>query len=83
VKIEINRYNAQFLIESYTVVIVDLLSSIVEALPENGSYNVEFQNVSERLTPKKCLKLLYFDGPYRASETRASVIEALMFYAMR
>ena len=81
--LEISKYNAQFLIESYAVVIAGLLSCIVEALPESGNYNVEFKNVAERLTPKKCSKLLYLDGPYRASETRTSVIEALMYYAMR
>jgi hypothetical protein len=83
VNVDVSRYNAQFIIEGFAVVLAGLLSSISELLPEAGSYNVEFQNVLERLTDSKCAKLLYLDGPFRAGETRAAVTEALMLYSMK
>jgi len=81
--VDVNSYNASFMIEGFAAVLIGLIADVADMLPETGFYNVEFQNLLDRLSDSKCAKLLYLDGAYRSGETRAAIIEALMIYSMK
>jgi hypothetical protein len=76
----LDSYNAECIVNNYIMVLAGIFGEIHRLTADIESFNIEFDDATNRLTPSKADKLLFFDGAYRAGNARVLLMREIMLY---
>ncbi|MDR0974593.1 MAG: hypothetical protein LBL80_02745 [Ruminococcus sp.] len=76
----LDSYNASCIVNNYIMVLAGIFGEIHRLTADIESFNIEFDDAANRLTPSKADKLLFFDGAYRAGNARVLLMREIMLY---
>jgi hypothetical protein len=76
----LDSYNAACIVNNYIMVLAGIFGEIHRLTADIESFNIEFDDAANRLTPSKADKLLFFDGAYRAGNARVLLMREIMLY---
>jgi hypothetical protein len=76
----IDKYNAECIVNNYMMVLAGIFGEIHRLTADIDSWNIEFEDAKNRLTPSKADKLLFLDGAYRAGNARVLLMREIMLY---
>ncbi len=76
----LDRYNAECIVNNFMMVLAGIFGEVHRLTSDIESWNIEFEDAGNRLTPSKADKLLYFDGAYRAGNARVLLMREIMLY---
>jgi hypothetical protein len=76
----LDSYNAACIVNNYIMVLAGIFGEIHRLTADIENWNIEFEDASNRLTPSKADKLLFFDGTYRAGNARVLLMREIMLY---
>jgi hypothetical protein len=76
----LDSYNAECIVNNYIMVLAGIFGEIHRLTADIESFNIEFDDAANRLTPSKADKLLFLDGAYRAGNARVLLMREIMLY---
>lgn len=78
----LDKINAFYFVDNFVISLIYIINYLLfrERYFQETVRDLEFKNSSERLTPEKIDKILFFEGPARASRATMLTMETIFIY---